>query len=78
MVTWLSRLHNVSVESVDAGERHGLLRALWEAVTVCRRSWDAADHYEQLRSMSDAALTERGLTRKDLARVAFDRLSQDD
>ena len=51
---------------------------LHDLLAVCRQSLAAADHYEELKSMSDAALAEKGLTRQDLARVAFDRLTEED
>lgn len=72
------KLHSPSMSPAHAGEQGGMFQMLRDTWLACRRSWAAADHYEALKSMSDQALAERGIQRKDLARVAFDRLSQDD
>lgn len=53
----------------------GLLRRIAEIMATCAQARAAAHHYEHLRSLSDYALAERGLTRADLSSTAFDRLS---
>lgn len=67
-----------SIRNGQAADQEGMLKMLRDFLVTCRRSWAAADHYENLSSMSDKALAEQGLQRKDLARVAFDRLSEDE
>jgi hypothetical protein len=75
MAIQLSKPHPDAVDDTHSG---GVFQLLRDLLKVCRRSWAAADHYEELKSMSDPALAEKGIERKDLARVAFDRLSRDD
>lgn len=75
MATWPTKPHANSIDSAHTGV---VLRMLVDFLGVCRQSWAAADHYEDLKSMSDSALAEKGIERKDLARVAFDRLAEED
>jgi hypothetical protein len=78
MAPWLSKLQTNTGDCAHAGERGGVFHMLHDLLAVCRQSLAAADHYEELKSMSDAALAEKGLARQDLARVAFDRLTEED
>jgi hypothetical protein len=76
MAMWLSKLQSNAIDSAHEGR--GVLRMLCDLMAVCRKASSAAHHYQDLKSLSDQALAEKGLERKDLARVAFDRLSQED
>ena len=48
------------------------IREVW---AICGRAWAAAHHYETMRPLSDQALAARGLTRADLPRAAFRKLT---
>ena len=56
----------------------GLIGRIKEILAIFSRAMDAAHTYEELKPMSDAALAERGLTRADLPRAAFRKLTQED
>jgi hypothetical protein len=56
----------------------GLIGCIKEVFWIFSRAMDAAHTYEALRPMSDAALAERGLTRADLPRAVFRKLTQED
>jgi hypothetical protein len=70
-------------ESIGAVDRRseraskaGLVERAREILTICSRANDAAHTYEKLKAMSDHELAKRGLKRADLARAAFDRLTE--
>jgi hypothetical protein len=48
------------------------MREIW---TICSRAQAAAHHYEVLKPLSDQELAARGLTRADLPRAAFRKLT---
>lgn len=51
-----------------------LVGYIHEVLIAWTRARMAAQHYEGLQSLSDAALAQRGLKRADLPRAAFDKL----
>lgn len=53
----------------------GTLQRLREVLSICARARDAAQHYEELKPQSDANLAEKGLTRADLPRAAYRKLT---
>ena len=64
------------VAGAATGERTGLFSLLGEVIAICARAQAAAHVYEELKPLSDQALAARGLTRADLARAAFMKLSE--
>jgi hypothetical protein len=60
------------------------VRALWRAATrnvrdilsICSHGLAAAQHYEKLKSQSDADLAATGLHRGDVPRAAFRKLTE--
>ena len=79
MAPRLSRLHLDSIDGAHSqpGAHRRVLQIVSDIAATCRQAWAAADHYEDLRSMSDRALADIGLERKDLPRAAFDRLTRE-
>jgi hypothetical protein len=86
MTAWLptsSRLKfddlNVSTQPfADApGRLRRMLRTVGEMLTICSRAQAAAQHYEDLKPMSNADLAERGLDRADVPRAAFRKLTEE-
>ena len=73
----MSGLLNGKTAAVNFGQSTGLLNLIVDALAVCRRARAAADHYEELKSLSAQALAARGLTRAELPRAAFKKLSQE-
>ena len=53
-----------------------LIERVMEVLAICSRACAAAHDYEEHKAMSDAALAEKGLTRADLPRAAFDKLTE--
>jgi hypothetical protein len=51
-----------------------LVEYIQEVLVAWARARIAARHYEELQSLSDPALAQRGLKRADLPRAAFDKL----
>jgi hypothetical protein len=80
MTTWLptSRPHLAMEQddrSVPKRPRTGALRRIQEVLSICARARTAAHHYEELKPKSDADLDKEGLTRADLPRAAFKKLT---
>jgi len=75
MASRFSKLHLDPIDGARSRGLHGVSDMLRDVLAICRRSWAAADHYEDLKSMSDRALADIGLERRDLPRAAFDRLT---
>jgi hypothetical protein len=48
-----------------------------EILSICSRAQIAAHHYEQLKPLSDSDLAAKGLTRGDVPRAAFRKLTED-
>ena len=46
-----------------------------EILSICSRAQIAAHHYEQLKPRSDTDLAAKGLTRGDVPRAAFSKLT---
>jgi hypothetical protein len=63
-----------SASSIGSGAGR-LFRRIKETLGICSRAAEAAHHYEALRPLSDAALAQRGLTRAELPRSAFEKLT---
>jgi uncharacterized protein YjiS (DUF1127 family) len=80
MAPRLSRLHLHSIDGAHSqpGALRRVLQFLSDIAATGRQAWAAADHYEDLKSMSDRALADIGLERKDIPRAAFDRLTRED
>jgi hypothetical protein len=55
--------------------RTGALRRMQEVLSICARARAAAQHYEELKPQSDANLAQKGLTRADLPRAAYRKLT---
>lgn len=53
----------------------GLADRVIDLIAVCSRANDAAHHYANLKRLSNQALANRGLTRIELPRAAFIRLT---
>jgi hypothetical protein len=53
-----------------------LIDRVMDVWAICARAYAVAHDYEEHRAMSDAALAEKGLTRADLPRAAFDKLTE--
>jgi hypothetical protein len=66
-----------SAATARTGGTFDLLGCVLEVLRICSRAGAAAQHYEELAAKSDAALAEKGLTRADLPRAAFDRLTEE-
>jgi uncharacterized protein YjiS (DUF1127 family) len=71
------RLGRLAQRSVFGPGVPSLIASIWEVLHICSRATEAAHYYEELRSMSDAALADRGLTRKGLPREVFWKLTDD-
>jgi hypothetical protein len=56
--------------------RPSLFDRVAEVLAICSRACAAAHFYEEHKALSDAALAERGLSRADLPRAAFDKLTE--
>ncbi len=67
-------VENVAKAPATAGGP-SLIERVMEVVEICSRARAAAHDYEEHKAMSDAALAEKGLTRADLPRTAFDKLT---
>jgi hypothetical protein len=61
----------------EDASKPGLIERAGEILSICRQAADAAHDYERLKSMSDAELARRGLSRSELPRVVFDKLTQE-
>ncbi len=59
------------------GGAFDLLGYALEALRICSRAQAAAQHYEELKPLSDAALADKGLKRADLPRAALDKLNEE-
>ena len=68
-------VENVAKASCQTG-RASLIDRVMEVWAICSRACAAAHDYEEHKAMSDAALAEKGLTRADLPRAAFDKLTE--
>jgi hypothetical protein len=80
MTTWLptgSRTHTAESHEKSASGRVGrsALQLLREVLSIFSRARIAASHYEELKPQSAADLAEKGLTRADLPRTAFRKLT---
>ena len=60
----------------ERASKPGIVERAREVFSICSRASDAAHAYEELKAMSDHELAKRGLKRADLARAAFDRLTE--
>ena len=58
-----------------ARSRPSLMAKMREIWAICSRAQAAAHHYEALKPLSDQELAARGLTRADLPRAAFRKLT---
>ena len=74
MVALLARSRSAATSRT--GGTFDLLRSVLEVLRVCSRAQAAAQHYEELKPLSDVALTDKGLKRADLPRAAFDKLNE--
>ena len=81
MTTWLpTGSRNLAAESNArrasgrAGRR--VLSLLREVLSIFTRARVAANYYEELKPQSEADLAEKGLTRGDLPRAAFRKLTE--
>lgn len=61
--------------SGSGGAWSHLMGRVADILAVCARARAAAQHYEELKALSDQALEQRGLKRADLPRAAFDKLA---
>jgi hypothetical protein len=77
MMALLARSKSAATYGTGSDSTFDLLAYIQDVLRVCSRAQAAAHHYEELRSKSDAALAERGLTRADLPRAAFDKLDEE-
>jgi hypothetical protein len=80
MTTWLpngSRNLVTEDDERSAKQRSGrsVLQRLKEVLSICARARTAAHHYEELKPLSGADLAEKGLTRDDVPRAAFRKLT---
>jgi hypothetical protein len=80
MTTWLptgSRNLVTEDDERSAKQRSGrsVLQRLKEVLSICARARAAAHHYEELKPLSGADLAEKGLTRDDVSRAAFRKLT---
>jgi hypothetical protein len=80
MTTWLpTGSRHVAAENGERGaakrSMRGALQRLREILSICARARVAAHHYEELKPLSEADLAEKGLTRSDLPRAAFRKLT---
>jgi hypothetical protein len=53
-----------------------LMGRIREVLGICSRASAAAHLYEELSTLSDEALADRGLTRADLPAAAFEELTE--
>ena len=80
MTTWLpTGSRHVALEKAERGASKRSLRAALERVreilSICAQARVAAHHYEELKPQSDQDLAEKGLTRSDVPRAAFRKLT---
>jgi hypothetical protein len=80
MTTWLpTGSRNLAADSNDRGAiaRAGrrALSVLGEVLSIFNRARVTAGYYEELKSRSEADLAEKGMTRGDLPRAAFRKLT---
>lgn len=61
--------------TVTGRSRPSLMAKMREIWAICSRAQAAAHHYEALKPLSDQELAARGLTRADLPRAAFRKLT---
>lgn len=80
MTTWLpigsrNPLAENTERSAEKRSSMSVLQRLKEVLSICARARTAAHHYEELRPLSEADLAEKGLTRADVPRAAFRKLT---
>jgi hypothetical protein len=80
MTTWLpTDSQNPLAENIErSGEKRSgssVLQRLKEVLSICGRARTAAHYYEELRPLSEADLAEKGLSRADVPRAAFRKLT---
>jgi hypothetical protein len=80
MTAWLpTDSRHVAAEKGERGalkrSMRGALHRLREVLAICARARVAAHQYEELKPLSEADLAEKGLTRSDLPRAAFRKLT---
>ena len=82
MTTWLpTGSRNLAAKSVERGaSRHAgtrVLSLLREILAILTRARFAASYYEELKPQSEADLAEKGLTKADLPRATFRKLTEE-
>jgi hypothetical protein len=80
MTTWLpTGSRNLVTENDErSAKKHSersVLQRLKEVLFICARARTAAHHYEELKPLSEADLAEKGLTRADVPRAVFRKLT---
>jgi uncharacterized protein YjiS (DUF1127 family) len=81
MTTWLpTGSRNLAAQSnerrASGRARMGLLSLLREVLAIFTRAQVAANYYEELKPQSEADLADKGLTRADVPRAAFRKLTE--
>lgn len=80
MTTWLpTGSRNITADSNEKSDSgrvgRSALQLLREVLSIFTRARVAASYYEELKPQSGADLAEKGLTRADLPRTAFRKLT---
>ena len=75
MPSWLDSNASGLARDGRSGSWAELLGRVADILSVCARARAAAQHYEELKPLSDQALAMRGLTRSEVPRAAFDKLA---
>lgn len=74
MPTRLTRFSVTPIANTSSQPSRNALQTLADILAIYRKACTAAEHYHELKSLSDQALAEKGLARQDLPRVAFNKL----